>query len=249
MTCVSCLIGLRYVEPLSSVSLHLFSSSCCFFHATHVIHPSSSRRCRLSGAIEAELPGCWVLLESGIDPRTWGRMDCDVIYVKSSPDESAKERFYLHVHGSHLLVSLAWSFPSPCFGRLCSHVTVALAWLLHTPVTPPKLFTKNPVIHFPEIDKACVYIFGIPGILENLLESRNLFFSATAATKNKNQIAKISILAPGPDLPIGYVGLSLGPQDPRGPPTNFGTHSQWPVYEHSHLTSSKIYVLIINHKI
>jgi len=26
---------------------------------------------------------------------------------------------------------LAWSFPSPCFGRLCSHVAVALAWLLH----------------------------------------------------------------------------------------------------------------------
>jgi len=28
----------------------------------------------------------------------------------------------------------------------------------------------------------------------------------------------------GPDLPIGYIGLSLGPQDPRGPPTNCDTH-------------------------
>jgi len=28
----------------------------------------------------------------------------------------------------------------------------------------------------------------------------------------------------GPDLPIGCVGLSLGPQDPRGPPANCGTH-------------------------
>jgi len=27
-----------------------------------------------------------------------------------------------------------------------------------------------------------------------------------------------------PDLPIGYIGLSLGPQDPRWPPTNCGTH-------------------------
>jgi len=27
-----------------------------------------------------------------------------------------------------------------------------------------------------------------------------------------------------PELPIGYVGLSLGPQDPRGPPANCGTH-------------------------
>ena len=53
MTCVSCLIGLRYVEPLSSLSRHLFSSFCCFFHATYVIHPSYSRRCPLSGTIEA----------------------------------------------------------------------------------------------------------------------------------------------------------------------------------------------------
>jgi len=27
-----------------------------------------------------------------------------------------------------------------------------------------------------------------------------------------------------PDLPIGYIGLSLGPQDPRGPQPNCGTH-------------------------
>jgi len=27
-----------------------------------------------------------------------------------------------------------------------------------------------------------------------------------------------------PDSPIGYIGLSLGPQDPSGPPTNCGTH-------------------------
>jgi len=25
-------------------------------------------------------------------------------------------------------------------------------------------------------------------------------------------------------LPIGYIGLSLGPQDPRGPPSKCGTH-------------------------
>jgi len=28
----------------------------------------------------------------------------------------------------------------------------------------------------------------------------------------------------GPDLPIGFKGLSLGPEDPRGPPANCGTH-------------------------
>jgi len=30
-------------------------------------------------------------LQCGIDPRTSGRMDCDVIDVNSAPDESAKE--------------------------------------------------------------------------------------------------------------------------------------------------------------
>jgi len=35
---------------------------------------------------------------------------------------------------------------------------------------------------------------------------------------------------PGPDLPIGYIGLSLGRQDPRGPPINCGTH-QWPIFK------------------
>ena len=44
----------------------------------------------LSGAIETELPGCCVLLQCGIDPRTSGRMDCDVIDVNFAQDESAK---------------------------------------------------------------------------------------------------------------------------------------------------------------
>ena len=70
-------------------------------------------------------------LQCGIDLRTSGRIDCDITDVNSAPDESAKESSYFYVHGSHLEVALAWSFPSPCFGRLCSHVAVALAWLLH----------------------------------------------------------------------------------------------------------------------
>jgi len=39
----------------------------------------------------------------GIDPRTSGRLDCDVIDVNSAPDGSAKESSHFHVHGSHLL--------------------------------------------------------------------------------------------------------------------------------------------------
>jgi len=41
-------------------------------------------------------------LQCGIDPRTSGRMDCDVIDVNSTPDESAKPSSYFHLHGSHL---------------------------------------------------------------------------------------------------------------------------------------------------
>ena len=53
-----------------------------------------------------------------------------------------------------------------------------------TPTTPPKLFTRNPAIYFPEVDKACVEVFGmLPGFLENMLESGNLICTAMATTK------------------------------------------------------------------
>jgi len=32
---------------------------------------------------------------------------------------------------------------------------------------------------------------------------------------------KLSTVSTEPDLPIGYIGLSLGLQDPRGPPANW----------------------------
>ena len=137
MTCVSCLVCPWYVEPF----FFFISSFCCFFHAMHIIRPSASRRCPLSGPIEAELPDCWVLLKCGIDPRTSGRMDCDVMDVNSAPVESAKDNPHFHVHGTHLWVSLAWSFPSPCLARLCSHVVVALAWPLQLSLYRDKWIT------------------------------------------------------------------------------------------------------------
>jgi len=42
-------------------------------------------------------------------------------------------------------------------------------------------------------------------------------------TKNKFRKFKY-IQHAGLDLPIGCVGLSLGPQDPRGPPANCDAH-------------------------
>jgi len=53
-----------------------------------------------------------------------------------------------------------------------------------TPATPPKLLTTNLVVYFPEVDETCKYVFGmLPGFLENLLESGNLFCSGTGAKK------------------------------------------------------------------
>jgi len=37
----------------------------------------------------------------------------------------------------------------------------------------------------------------------------------------------------GPDSPIDFIGLSLGPQDPRGGSNKLWyAWSQWPVYDH-----------------
>jgi len=48
------------------------------------------------------------------------------------------------------------------------------------PQHPPKLYTRNPAIYFPEVDKTYAYVFGmLPGFLENLLESETFVYSAT----------------------------------------------------------------------
>ena len=61
-----------------------------------------------------------------------------------------------------------------------------------SPTTPTELFTKNPAIYFPEVDKTCVCFFGmLPGFLENLLESGNFVCSATSATKTAMGIIQL----------------------------------------------------------
>ena len=52
------------------------------------------------------------------------------------------------------------------------------------PQHPQMLFTRNPAIYFPEVDKTFVDVFGmLLGFLQNLLVRENLFCSATATTK------------------------------------------------------------------
>jgi len=46
----------------------------------------------------------------------------------------------------------------------------------------------------------------------------------SAFSNHMRQKAHYRNLKSVPDLPIGYIGLSLGPPDPRGPPTNCGMH-------------------------
>jgi len=47
-------------------------------------------------------PVVFAHLQSGIDPLTSGRMDCDIFDIHPAPDESAKEIPCFHVHGSQL---------------------------------------------------------------------------------------------------------------------------------------------------
>ena len=48
----------------------------------------------------------------------------------------------------------------------------------------PELFMRNPTVCLAKVNKTCVYVFGmLPGCLENLLESGNVFCSATPTTK------------------------------------------------------------------
>ena len=71
---------------------------------------TTKNRRRSNTDLGLSIPGVWSMcdpvvlahLQWGIDPRTSGRMDCDVIDVNSAPDESAKESSYLHVNGRHL---------------------------------------------------------------------------------------------------------------------------------------------------
>ena len=57
--------------------------------------------------------------------------------------------------------------------------------------------------------------------------SQHLFSGLLAYTfpEKRREMPRVvvALLSAGPDLPIGYIGLSLGPQDPRGPPGNCGT--------------------------
>jgi len=43
-------------------------------------------------------------------------------------------------------------------------------------------------------------------------------------TRARKVLGSTKVKVPGPDLPIGYISLSLGPQDPWGLPANCGTH-------------------------
>ena len=78
----------------------------------------------------------------------------------------------------------------------------------------PQSFLRGtqPFIYFPQADKACVYVFSmLPGFLETLLESENLFCSATATTKTAPgiiQLGSIILAASWHTLFLG--GLAKG---------------------------------------
>ena len=79
------------------------------------------------------------------------------------------------------------------------------------PATPPMLFPSNPAIYFPEVDKTCVCVFGrLPGFIENLLESANLFCNAAGATQTALGVRQLC---------FNFFALSFF--------NKFGIHSSW----------------------
>ena len=95
----------RVMLDLSSVRWASFfiSSFCCFFPCDARYPSQLLKEVSIIGS-HWRVHDLVVLahLQCGIDPRTSGRMDCDVIDLNSTLDESDKESSYFHVHGSHL---------------------------------------------------------------------------------------------------------------------------------------------------
>jgi len=84
-------------------------------------YPSQlSRRCPLSVPLKRNSPVVESCFSVGLiqEPREGWIVTSSMLTPHQA--NSAKESSNFHVHGSHIQVSLAWSFPSPCFGRLCS---------------------------------------------------------------------------------------------------------------------------------
>jgi len=120
MTCVSCLIGPRYVEPFVfciflSLLFFLLLSPCDARYPSQLLKEVSLIRRHWSVCG----PVVFAHLQCGIDPRTSeGWIVASYMLIRRQMNRSLT-CMCMEVT---FLVSLAWSFPSPWFGRLCSHV-------------------------------------------------------------------------------------------------------------------------------
>jgi len=95
--------------------------------------------------------------------------------------------------------------------------------------------TKN----YPFVVRACQYarssllfihLCDVRNCTQEICVKRHIFKSGYYKKKSVESVTLLRMgtrpfrFLPGPDLPIGCVNLSLGPQDPREPPANCGTH-------------------------
>ena len=106
------------------------------------------------------------------------------------------------------LFSETWSLQTRLCNILKCECIYNPAWVTldttrqhRAPATPQKFFTRNPTICFPEVDKTSLYVFGrLPGIVGNLLESGNLFCSATGTTQTALDVLQLC---------FNYIALSF----------------------------------------
>ena len=89
----------------------------------------------------------------------------------------------------YALTPLKWTQSSE---QEYSYLTASTRHPTVLPQHPPKLYTRNTVVYLPKVDETCEYVFGmLPGFLENLLESGNLFCSATGAKKTALDVLQL----------------------------------------------------------
>jgi len=117
---------------LSHCLLYLFSSFCCFYHAIHVIHPSSSRRCPLSGAIQAYPTRlCSHTFSVGLNPETSMAVVLGSCWCLQRPRRFGQRELFLPCARKSLICVTCWVFSFLLALADCLHVAVAPAWLLH----------------------------------------------------------------------------------------------------------------------
>jgi len=116
----------------------------------------------------------------------WLDIDSNLQPITQSDSTDFVNRLWLYSNKSWLDSDSTWkNFWWLWLKGLVSRVLIRRIWSGHITVLPqqiPKLFSRNLVVCFFEVDKTYIDVL-LPRFLENLLESVNLVCSVSAGTK------------------------------------------------------------------